>query len=55
MNLVGREGECHVFQIEHKSEYQKIQNKFWDAVDSMAPENLMVQYTNQPVCSYSTF
>ncbi|KAF6025519.1 TCF25 [Bugula neritina] len=41
MNLVGREGECHVFQIEHKSEYQKIQNKFWDAVDSMAPENLM--------------
>lgn len=42
MCLVGQEGESQVFQMEHKTDYQKVQDKFWDAVDSMAPENLMV-------------
>ena len=43
MCLSGQEGESQIFTIEHKSEYQKVQHKFWDAVDTMAPENLMVK------------
>ncbi|XP_067928333.1 ribosome quality control complex subunit TCF25-like [Watersipora subatra] len=40
MTLVGQDGDSQVFQIEHNSEYQRVQQTFWDAVDSMAPENL---------------
>lgn len=42
MSVVGQEGDSQIFIIEHKPEYQKVQHQFWDAVDSMAPENLMV-------------
>lgn len=41
MAVTGQQGDCHSFTVEHKLEYQKVQQKFWDAVDSMTPENLM--------------
>lgn len=42
MGLAGQEGDSQMFLVEHKTEYQKVQQTFWDAVDSMAPENLTV-------------
>ena len=49
MSLVDTKADGQYFVFEHSHQYRKIQNTFWEAVDSMNPQNIAVN----KVISYS--
>ena len=45
MNLVETKADGQYFTFEHSHHYKKIQHTFWEAVDSMNPQNVAVSVT----------
>lgn len=37
-------GNLNYFVFEHNHQYQQVQFKFYDAVESLNPQNIMVKY-----------
>ena len=42
MELEDTRGGVQYFRIEHSTAYQQVQCEFWDAVDSLNPQNIVV-------------
>lgn len=44
MSLKETQGNVNYFVFEHNHQYQQVQFKFYDAVESLNPQNIMVKY-----------
>lgn len=44
MSLKETQGNVNYFVFEHNHQYQQVQFKFYDAVESLNPQNIMVNY-----------
>lgn len=44
MSLKETRGNLNFFVFEHNHQYQQVQFKFYDAVESLNPQNIMVKY-----------
>ena len=42
MSLVETKPHCQLFTIEHNRQYQQVQFEFWEAVETLEPQNIMV-------------
>ena len=42
MSLVETKADGQYFVFEHSHQYRKVQHAFWEAVDSMDPQNIAV-------------
>lgn len=57
MSLLESKDGLHVFAFEHSRDYQQVQFKFFDAVESMDPNNIVVNksglvfYYDKPVAA----